>query len=54
MLLVDCPLCDGQAPFDPVTGELDCPDFTVRIVVLATSSKTPRERDVLLDVGAPS
>ncbi|HEY6570840.1 MAG TPA: hypothetical protein VIZ22_11135 [Candidatus Limnocylindrales bacterium] len=24
MLLVDCPLCDGPAPFDAVEDTLDC------------------------------
>lgn len=33
MLLVDCPLCDGPAPFDPATGELDCPDCRVRLAL---------------------
>jgi len=31
MLLVDCPLCDGPAPADAVTGDLDCDACGVRL-----------------------
>jgi transcription initiation factor TFIIIB Brf1 subunit/transcription initiation factor TFIIB len=24
MILVDCPICDHNVPFDPERGELDC------------------------------
>jgi hypothetical protein len=33
MLLADCPLCDGPAPVDPATGDLDCDACGVRLEV---------------------
>lgn len=53
-LTLTFPADDARARLRTTTGELECPDFTVRIVVLATSSTTPRESGVLLDAGAPS
>jgi hypothetical protein len=35
MLLVDCPLCDQAAPFDPEEDELECPACAIRLQVAA-------------------
>lgn len=31
LLFAECPLCDGVAPVDEVTGALDCPDCAIRV-----------------------
>jgi hypothetical protein len=43
MLLVECPLCDTAAPFDPEDDALDCPRCAVRLEVAADAAWTLAE-----------
>jgi hypothetical protein len=38
MLLADCPLCDGPAPVDAATGDLECDACGVRLDVAPDAS----------------